>query len=256
MATYGEKHYTESWRAVGYPGLTYTNLYTPATYKATAVDVTTAPGLKIAYLPGTGDSVPDFLPNLGVKPIVIGLKDLTPEALRAFDEVILGVRAYAAHPELAGKGSQPLLDYARSGGVVVVQYNTARYGDAEAPFPIQVPGDAGHNVVVEAQPVSILAPSAPLLTWPNKITSADFRNWVAEYGHGFPASFDAHYTPLLEVHDPEQDSQRGGLLVAPVGKGAYIYCALALYRQLPESVPGAYRLFANLLSYAKNPNRN
>ena len=118
-----------------------------------------------------------------------------------------------------------------------------------------LPGDPGHNVVVEADPVTLLAPEAPLFNWPNKITSADFDNWVEERGHGFASTWDEHYTPLVEVNDPGQDPQRGGLLLAPVGKGAYIYIALALYRQLPESVPGAYRLLANLLSYPKNPQR-
>ena len=255
VVTYDRRNYTESFRPVGYPGLTYTNFYQPATYRATAVDVTTAPNLRIAFLPGTGDPIPDFLPNLGVTPAILTLKDLTPEILAKYDAVILGVRAYAAHPELAGAGSKPLMDYAHNGGVVILEYMTAKYGDAEAPYPIAVPGDSAHNVVVEAEPVQLLDPKAPLLNWPNKITSADFNNWVEERGHGFAASWSLEYQPLLETHDPEQEPQKGGLLLARVGKGAYIYCALALYRQLPEGVPGAYRLMANLLSYARNPQR-
>ena len=258
IATEAHRDYTETFRPVGYPGLTYTNYYTPATYKATAVDVHTAPNLRIAYLPGTGDSVPEFLPNLGVTPTILTLKDLTPETLSKFDAIVLGVRAYAAHAELAGKGSQPLIDYAKSGGVVILQYNNARFGDDSAPYPITTPqssGDHAHDVVEESQPVAVLAPDAPLLTWPNRITSADFNNWVEERGHGFAGTWSSEYTALLETHDPGQTPQKGGLLVAPVGKGAYIYCGLALYRQLPEGVPGAYRLFANLLSYAKNPHR-
>jgi LmbE family N-acetylglucosaminyl deacetylase len=247
--------YAESYRPVGYPGITSTNLYTPAICRLVPVDVTTAPNLRVAYLPGTGDDVPDFLPNLDVKPTLLTPTDLTAGNLKQYDAVILGVRAYAAQSALAGKGSQPLLDYARAGGVVIVQYMTAKYGDAEAPYPIGVPGDSAHNVVVEADPVTLLAPDAPLLTWPNKITPADFDHWVEERGHGFAATWAPEYRPLLEMHDPDQDPQKGGLLVAPVGKGAYLYCALALYRQLPEGVPGAYRLFANLLSYAKNPHR-
>jgi LmbE family N-acetylglucosaminyl deacetylase len=254
-ASDASRNYQEGFRPVGYPGLTYTNLYTPATYRATAVDVTTAPDLKIAYLPGTGDPVPDFLPSLGVIPTVIAPSDLTPDKLKQFDAILLGVRAYAAQSSLAGDGSKPLVDYARNGGIVILQYMTARFGDAEAPYPISVPGDSSHNVVEEAEPVQVLVPNAPLLNWPNKITSADFDRWVEERGHGFAASWSADYQPLLETHDPGQDPQRGGLLVAPVGKGAYIYCALALYRQLPDGVPGAYRLLANLLSYAKNPQR-
>jgi LmbE family N-acetylglucosaminyl deacetylase len=252
------REYSESYRPIGYPGLAYTYYYSPALYRASAVDVTVAPGLKVAYLPGTGDSVPEFLPNLGVTPEIIRVRDVTVESLRPYDAVVLGVRAYAAHPELAGKGSAPLMDYAKGGGVVILQYNNARFGDAESPYAISTPqssGDHAHDVVDESQPVAVLEPSAALLTWPNRITSADFNNWVEERGHGFAGTWAPQWSALLETHDEEQDQQKGGLLVAPVGKGAYIYCGLALYRQLPEGVPGAYRLFANLLSYGKNPKR-
>jgi LmbE family N-acetylglucosaminyl deacetylase len=249
----GSGNYREGFRAVGYPGLVYTNYYTPATFKAVAVDLVTAPNLRVAYLPGTGDDVPAYLPDLGVTPTMLTLADLTAAKLAQYDAVVLGVRAYAAHPELAGPGSQPLLDYARQGGVVIAQYNTARYGDADAPFPIAVPGSPDFNVVEEEDPVTLLAPDSPILTWPNRITPADFDHWIEERGHGFARSWSPEYTPLLEMHDSGQDPQRGGLLVARTGKGFYVYCALALYRQLPEGVPGAYRLFANLLSIAKNP---
>lgn len=258
VANFDHHDFTESYRPVGYSGLTYTNYYTPATYKAVAVDVKTSPDLKIAYLPGTGDSVSDFLPNIGVTPTVIGLSQLTADQLSQFDAVILGVRAYAAHPELGGAGSKPLIDFARAGGVVIVQYNNGKYGESEAPYPITTVGSSGdhaHDVVDETMPVVVLEPSAPLMAWPNKITSADFNNWVDERGHAFAGTWSKEYTSLLETHDPGQEPQKGSLLVAPVGKGAYIYCGLALYRQLPQGVPGAYRLFANLLSYAKNPRR-
>jgi hypothetical protein len=248
--------YSEGYRPVGYPGLTYTNYYTPATLRIVPVDVHTAPNLKVAYLPGTGDDVPAYLPDLGITPTILTLADLTAQDLKQFDAVILGVRAYTAHPELAGPGSQPLIDYARNGGVVIVQYNNGRYGDAEAPYPISTPGSSGdhaHDVVDEAQPVTILAPDSPLLTWPNRITTADFDHWVAERGHAFAGIWAPQYQALLETHDPGQPPQQGGLLFARVGKGAYIYCGLALYRQLPEGVPGAYRLLANLISVARSP---
>jgi LmbE family N-acetylglucosaminyl deacetylase len=251
-ATYRSADYREGYRPVGYPGLTTTNAYAPATYKATAVDVHTAPNLKVAYLPGTGDDVPAYLPYLGITPTIITVADLTPTRLAQFDVVLLGVRAYAAHPELAGAGSKPLLQYAAAGGVVIVQYNTARFGDPESPYPISVPGDSAHNVVVESQPVEILTPESPVLTWPNHISSQDFNGWVEELGHGFAATWDPRFQPLTETHDSDQDPQKGGLLYARVGQGAYVYVAYALYRQLPESVPGAYRLLANLLSLPRN----
>jgi LmbE family N-acetylglucosaminyl deacetylase len=247
--------YSEGYRLVGYPGLTYTNFYTPAVFKAVAVDVTTAPNLRIAYLPGTGDEVPQFLPSLGVTPTILTTKDLTLANLQQYDAIVLGVRAYSAHPELQGAASGVLNAYAKQGGVVVVQYSSAGFHPASAPFPYTIPGDSAHNVVDETAPVTLLQPTSPLLTWPNRITPADFNGWIEERGHGFASDWAPEYTPLLEMHDPEQDPQRGGLLVAKVGRGAYIYCALALYRQLPEGVPGSYRLFANLLSYARNPQR-
>jgi LmbE family N-acetylglucosaminyl deacetylase len=248
--------YSEGYRPVGYPGLTYTNYYTPATYKASVVDLHTAPNLKVAYLQGTGDDVPAYLPDIGITPTILALSDLTTEKLAQYDAVVLGIRAYSAHAELAGAGSKPLLEYAKNGGVVIVQYNNGRYGTEDAPYPITTPlasQDHAHDVVVEAQPVVVLAPDAPVLNWPNKITSADFDHWVEERGHGFAGTWAPEYQALLETHDPGQDPQKGGLLVARTGKGYYIYCGLALYRQLPEGVPGAYRLLANLLSVGKNP---
>ena len=255
VARFDNRNYLDSFYPAGYPGLPFTNFYARATVRTIPVQVSTAPDLHIAYLPGTGDDCPSYFPSLGVTPTYLTMDDITPAILQKFDAVVLGVRAYAAHPELTGAGSKPLLDYAKSGGVDIVQYNTTNYGEAEAPYPISVPGDPAHNVVVEAEPVTILQPAAPLLTWPNQLTADDFDHWVSEHGHGFPASWSPNYEALVEVRDPGQDFQRGGLLIAKTGKGAYIYLAFALYRQLPEGVPGAYRLLANLLSYPKNPHR-
>jgi LmbE family N-acetylglucosaminyl deacetylase len=245
----------ESYRPVRYPGLPRTNFFEFSRTTVVPVDVTTAPNLRIAYLPGTGDDVTQFLPSLGVTPTILAAKNLTADTLKQYDAVVLGVRAYSAHPELAGAASEALTAYAKQGGVVIVQYSSAGFKPESAPFPYTVPGDSAHNVVEEEHPVTLLAPENPLLTWPNRITSADFDHWIEERGHGFASEWAPQYTPLLEMHDDGQDPQKGGLLVAKVGKGAYIYCALALYRQLPEGVPGAYRLVANLLSYAKNPGR-
>ena len=247
--------YKESFQAVGYGGLTTTNYYAAADYRAAEVNVVTAPGLRVAYLPGTGDPLPAFLPDLGVTPVVIGMTDLGAESLARFDVVVLGVRAYSAHPELAGAGSKPLLEFVSGGGVVVAEYNSGGFDAASAPYPFTLPGDSAHNVVEEAQPVTLAEPKAAILNWPNRITAADFDGWTEERGHGFAATWDGHYEAPLETHDEGQDPQRGGLLVGSFGKGAYVYCALALYRQVPEAVPGAYRLLANLLSYAKNPGR-
>ena len=253
LAREGGHNYGDSFRAVGYPGLSYTYLYRPATLKAVSLDVQTPKDLKVVYVTGTGDAVPEFLAEIGVKPTLLTPADLTAAVLAPYDAVVLGVRAYAAHPELAGGGSRGLLDYARAGGVVIVQYNNGGYSGDAAPFPISVPGDPAHNVVVEAAPVELLEPANPMFTWPNHINPSDFNGRVEERGHGFAASWDPHFQPLLEVHDPEQDPQRGGLLYARTGSGVYLYVAFALYRQLPEGVPGAYRLLANLVSLRRNP---
>jgi LmbE family N-acetylglucosaminyl deacetylase len=241
--------YSEGYRPVGYPGLVYTNYYTPATLRIVPVDVTTSPNLNIAYLPGTGDDVPSALDQLGVRPHILTTANLTAESLKPYDAVILGVRAYE-HSDLAAANAT-LNAYAAAGGIVIAQYNTGRLPSGTGPYPLDLGGS--EKVVEEDAPVKILTPENPLLTWPNKITTADFDHWVEERGHGFMATWDPHYTPLLETHDPGQQPQLGGLLVARTGKGAWIYLGLALYRQLPEGVPGAYRLLANLISTSKNP---
>jgi hypothetical protein len=141
--------------------------------------------------------------------------------------------------------------YAANGGVVIAQYNTGRLPEGTGPYPLDLGGS--EKVIEEDAPVHILTPDNPLLTWPNKITAADFDHWVEERGHGFMATWDPHYAALLETHDLGQQPQLGGLLVARTGRGAWIYLGLALYRQLPEGVPGPYRLFANLISAARNP---
>jgi len=239
--------YAEGYRAVGYPGLTLSNLYSPATYRTSGVDVKVAPHLKVGYLPGTGDDVQRSLENIGIHATTLTMADVKASRLAGYDAVVLGVRAYAAHPELTAANGQ-LLSYAQNGGVVIVQYNTAEY-DGDGPYPFSL--GSAEKVVNETDPVQILKPSSSLLTWPNKITAHDFDGWVEERGHGFLESWDPRYEAPLETHDPDQDPQKGGLLYARTGKGAYVYVAYALYRQLPEGVPGAYRLFANLLSIGK-----
>ncbi|RXH54901.1 PIG-L family deacetylase [Granulicella sibirica] len=251
VATANGHEYREGFRSVGYPTLRPANLYHPATYATRGVDVKVPANLRVAYLAGTGDEIPDNLEDLGIHATLITTSQLNQEHLRFFDVVVLGVRAYAAHPDLATMNPQ-LLAYAKAGGVVIVQYNTSRYGTSEAPFAITVPGSSDRNVVVEDDPVTLLTPDAPVFNWPNKITSKDFDGWIEERGHGFAATYDPHYEALTETHDPEQEPQKGGLLYARTGKGAYVYVAYALYRQLPEGVPGAYRIFANLLSLSRN----
>jgi hypothetical protein len=215
------------------------------------VDVRTAPNLSIGFLPGTGDDVPQALADLGQNVRILSSSDLTQGDLSGYNAIILGVRAYAVRADLKSANAQ-LLDYVKNGGVLIVQYNLQDFDHDYGPYPF-VLGQNPQKVVDENAPVELLAPSSPAFAWPNKITEADFEGWVEERGHGFLKSWDAKYQPLLEVHDPDQDPQKGGLLLARYGKGFYVYDAFALYRQLPSGVPGAYRLLANLVSLGKNP---
>jgi hypothetical protein len=157
--------------------------------------------------------------------------------------IVIGIRAYSARPELVAAQAR-LAEFVRRGGTLIVQYQSSNF---PAPFPLSM-GRNPERVMDERAQVKLLQPADPLLKRPNAITDADFGGWVEERGHSFLDSWDANYTALTETADPGQDPQRGGLLVAHSGKGTYIYVAYALYRQLPELVPGAYRLLANILS--------
>jgi LmbE family N-acetylglucosaminyl deacetylase len=251
IAEYQGRQYAQGYETVGYPGLRPYNYYQPGPYKLVGVDVKVAPGLKVGYVMGTGDEVPPALESMGVAVHLLQAADINQGNLSAYDVIVLGIRAYAARPELAASNGR-LLDYVKQGGVLIVQYNTREYDHNYGPYPITLTGDP-EKVVDESGPVQILQPGSPLLSWPNRITAADFQGWVEEFGHSFMHSWDPHYQALTETHDPGQDEQKGGLLYTRYGKGAYVYIAYALYRQLPEGVPGAYRLFANLLSLPKAP---
>ncbi len=251
VADYQGRQYTQGYETVGYPGLRPYNYYPAAAYKLVGVDVKVAPGLKVGYVMGTGDDVPQSLESLGVAVHLLQPADINAGDLSAYDVIVLGIRAYAARPELAAANGR-MLDYVKKGGVLIVQYNTREYDHNYGPYPISMTGDP-EKVVDEANAVELLEPGSPILSWPNHITAEDFKGWVEERGHSFMHSWDPHYQALTESHDEGQDAQKGGLLYARYGKGAYVYVAYALYRQLPEGIPGAYRLFANLLSLPKAP---
>jgi hypothetical protein len=249
VAHSGGKNYTTGWQRIGYPGLQPYNLYRPAELKTRGVDVKLAPGLKVAYVMGTGDKVPDAIEALGVQPHLLSPQEIGSADLSAWNVIVIGIRAYSARPELAAS-QQRLKQFVENGGTVVVQYQSSNF---PAPLPLSM-GGTPERVVDETDAVKLLEPENALLRWPNKITTADFDGWVEERGHSFLNSWDPGYAALTETADPGQDPQRGGLLVAHVGKGTYIYVAYALYRQFPELVPGAYRLLANLLSADKDTN--
>jgi LmbE family N-acetylglucosaminyl deacetylase len=250
-ATYNGQQYREGYHTVGYSGLRPYNLYSPSTYHTTGVNVKVAPGLNVAYIMGAGDDVPQSMVNLGINVHFLTSGDLASGDLSKFDAIILGVRAYAAREDLKTYNGR-VLDYVKNGGTVIVQYNTQEYDHNYGPYPYTM-GNNPEEVTDEHSQVEILDPANPVFTWPNKISAKDFENWVEERGSKFLASWDTHYEPLLETHDPGQEPQRGGLLYAKYGKGIYIYNAYAFYREIPEGVPGAYRVFANMISLSKNP---
>ena len=237
------KDYSVGWQSIGYSGLRPYNQYKPAELRTRKIDVKVAPGLRVGYVMGTGDTVPDAIAALGMAPHLLTKDELASADLSQWNVLVVGIRAYAARPELAA--AEPRLEqFVERGGTLIVQYQ----GDTfPAPLPVTM-GRFPERVVDEQDPVKLLDPASPLLTWPNKITEADFDGWFEERGHGFLDHWDPGYTALTETADPGQDPQRGGLLVTHRGKGTYIYVAFALYRQFPELVPGAYRILANLLS--------
>ncbi|MBV9778874.1 MAG: PIG-L family deacetylase [Acidobacteriaceae bacterium] len=251
IAEYKGKQYEEGYRLVGYPGLIPYPYYRPATYKAVGVDVKTPSGLRIGFVPGTGDDVPRALEDLGLNMKILSADDVEDANLKDYDAIVLGVRAYAVNSELRTANAR-LLDYVKNGGVLLVQYNLQNFEQGYGPYPFSL-GQNPQKVVDERSAVKIVDVSNPILKWPNQITESDFLGWEEERGHGFMETWDPRYKALVETHDPGQDPQRGGLLVARYGKGIYIYDAFALYRQLPSGVPGAFRILANLVSAGKNP---
>jgi len=243
----GNEVFSEGFQTVGYPGLRPYYYYQPATYRARGIDVKVAPGLNIGYVMGTGDEVPQALEQLGIHPHLLSAGEIASADLSHYNVILVGIRAYSNRPELAAN-SQRLLDYVKAGGNLIVQYQSGGFR-GYGPYPYSL----GHaeRVVDESDPVVLT--DSPLFQSPNSITSADFDGWVEERGHSFLESWDSRYSAPTETHDPGQEPQHGGLIVAPYGKGTYMYVAYALYRQFPEAVPGAFRILANLISAGKAP---
>jgi hypothetical protein len=201
----------------------------------------------VAYVAGAGEEGPGVLGQLGIVPDLLDAEALATRDLSRYDVVVAGSRAYEVRPDLAAHNAR-LLEYVRRGGTLIVQYN--KYELVEGgftPYPITM-GRPHDRVTDEAAPVRMLEPAHPVFTWPNRITERDFQGWIQERGLYFARTWDPRYTPLLETGDPGEAPLRGGLLVAPYGEGTYVYTGLAFFRQLPEGVPGAWRLFANLLA--------
>jgi len=250
LAEYANRFYIEGYQIVAHPDLETRYLYHPASADLLGLDVKVAPGLKVGYIMGVGDEVPAALEQLGVKPLMLGPSDLATGNLAQFDTILVGIRASAVRPDYRTYNSR-LMEYVKNGGNLIVQYQTPEFDEIPyGPFPFKM-GRNPEEVSEEDSKVTILDPTNPIFAGPNKITMDDFDGWVEERGSKFMTEWDKEYKPLLESHDREQPLQTGGMLQARYGKGTFTYAAYAFYRQLPAGVPGAYRLFANMISLGK-----
>ena len=233
---------------VRYDHIPFQLLQPAASLKAVSLDLAIR-GRRVGYLPGAGDDVAGCLEQMGYAVTQLTGADLTAEKLSPLDAVVIGIRAFNIRTDLA-EHLPALFAYVEAGGNVIAQYNLSAGLSANwlAPFHLRISRD---RITDETAPVAFLAPDHPSLTTPNRITEADFDGWVQERGLYFPDQWDERFTAILASGDPGETPLRGGLLVARHGKGHFVYTALAWFRQLPEGVPGAYRLFANLVSLGK-----
>ncbi len=211
-------------------------------------------GENIGYIEGAGDVIPESLKQIGYNVNIIKPEDIKPEVLNRFDAIVIGIRAYNTVEALKFK-QQQLFDFVEQGGNLIVQYNTSRETVLEnlAPYQMELSRD---RVTDENAEVRFLNPDHELLNFPNKITPRDFEGWTQERGLYFPDKWSKEFTPLLSMNDLGETPKDGSLLVAKYGKGNYIYTGLSFFREFPEGVSGAYRLFANMLSLGKESIKN
>ena len=242
----GERVYSLGYQLVDYPHIDPHHVYAPAETRVEVFDVQVA-DVRVGYIPGAGDGVPEALDQLGVRWEALGPEALDSNDLSRFDVIVTGIRAYEVRPDLATR-NRKLLEWARNGGTLVIQYNKYEYpAGGFAPWPVSMARPHG-RVTDPAAPVTLLEPDHPALAGPNSIDASDFTGWVQERGLYFLDDWDGPFQPLLAMADPGEEPLTGSLLVAPLGKGFYVYTGLAFFRQLPAGVHGAYRLFANLIS--------
>lgn len=239
-----------SLRSVEFRHIPTQTLFPPAETELVKLEIKNR-AQNIGYIAGAGDEVPTALRQMGCRVTMLDEKELGKD-LSVYDAIVVGIRAYNTEDRL-GFYQEKLMDYVKQGGTMLVQYATASNGFLAnglkvtnmGPYPFTITRD---RVTDELAEMELLTPNDPLLNSPNKITQNDFKGWIQERGLYFAADFDKNYTPLIAAHDPGEVAQRGGLIYTKYGKGVYIYTGLSFFRELPAGVPGAYRLFANLIS--------
>ena len=244
------RDYRQGYQVIRHRDYDIRYLYRDAKTRVRGVDVKIDPRLKVGYIMGVGDEVPSGIEQMGAEVTLLGAEDLATGSLDAYGAIVVGTRAYAVRQDLINYNRR-LLEYAHAGGNLIVLYQTQEFVPRKwAAFPADLPRRA-EEVSEEDSPVNILAPGHPALRRPNQIVPGDFDGWVEQRGSKFFSAWDDAYVPLIETQDQGQEPQSGGWLTAQYGKGHYTYFAYAVHRQLPYSVPGAYRIFANLLSLGR-----
>ncbi len=246
----GGETYNKEIISIDYDHIPTQTIFKNAESKVARIDLQKA-GDKVGYIMGAGDEIPASLKQIGYDVTLLEDREINKQNLKNFDAVILGVRAYNTEDRLKFHQSA-ILDYVKEGGTVIVQYNTNRGlkvpMEEIAPYPLNISRD---RVTVEEAEVRMLKPEHPVLNWPNKITEKDFAGWVQERGLYFPDEWDEKFTPILSANDPGETPKDGGFLVAKYGEGYYIYSGYSWFRELPAGVPGAFRIFANMISIGK-----
>ena len=244
-ALLGEREITAGMSTIAYAHIPQQTVFPPATVKLVRSDIRVTVR-RVGYIMGAGDEMPGALRQLGLEVTLLEEDDLRKGDLSGFDAVVAGVRSYNVRPDLRKYHSR-LMEYVSGGGTYVVQYLSAG-AQSFGPYPITIPGGNSYRVTVEEAPVAFPHPESPLLRQPNTIGPRDFEGWVQERGLLFPTQWDPRYETVLSSGDPGESPLDGGELWARYGKGVYVFTSYAWFRQLPAGVPGAFRLFANLLS--------
>ncbi|MDX1315507.1 MAG: LmbE family protein, partial [Eudoraea sp.] len=244
------KEITHQLEVISYSHIPKQSVLLPAEVKVVRLNLNRA-GENIAYIPGAGDNVAESLRQIGYHVQVVEPEQIQQGELDKFDAVVVGIRAYNVSDDLKFR-QDALLDYVENGGTLVLQYNTAGRRDRPfanlAPYPLKLSRD---RVTDENSEVTFLAKDHPVLNFPNTITEKDFEGWVQERGLYFPNEWDERFTPVLSMNDEGESPKSGSLLVTSYGKGHYIYTGLSFFRELPAGVPGAFKLFTNILSIGK-----
>ncbi|MGI9034657.1 MAG: PIG-L family deacetylase, partial [Pyrinomonadaceae bacterium] len=253
QATADNEIFTQTLNTIAYSHIQTHRFYTDAQAKVVVLDLKVAP-VKVGYITGSGDDVPEAIRQMGLNVELLNEQDLSNGDLSKYDVIVVGIRAYQVRQDLIAN-NQKVLDYVKNGGALIVQYQRPDYvANNFEPFPASMTDTqkttAGTTarVVDENAKVTILEPTNPIFNFPNKITDADFFGWVQERNLYNFVTFDARYAPLLESHDAGEQPNKGGMVYAKIGNGNYVYTSYSFFRQLPAGVAGAYRLFANLLS--------